>query len=243
MLRRVAACCSGTLVAYPLVVALLVGLVAGYASAKPRVALVDEDGLPHSITLGGQRVRRGRDDRARQPRGQARPALPRRGGAPAPTGEVVATITVRTGFLARPARHGQEPRSSSSRRAAGRIALARDAAGAGARLPAQPPAPGGVHPDEPRLRGRCSSTARPARSSAATSTSSGSTARPSCSRSCRRARSATGCCDFVHDARLALGQTGAAMRATANPDRAPAGLRAAGAPGRSRRRCRPTRSP
>ena len=45
----------GTLVAYPLVVALLVGLVAGYASSKPRVALVDEAGLPHTITLAGQR--------------------------------------------------------------------------------------------------------------------------------------------------------------------------------------------
>ncbi|MBA3716924.1 MAG: ABC transporter permease [Actinobacteria bacterium] len=44
----------GTLVAYPLVIALLVGLVAGYASAKPRVALVDEAGLPHTITLAGE---------------------------------------------------------------------------------------------------------------------------------------------------------------------------------------------
>ena len=39
----------GMLVAYPLLIALLVGLVAGYASAKPRVALVDEDGLPKTI--------------------------------------------------------------------------------------------------------------------------------------------------------------------------------------------------
>jgi ABC-type multidrug transport system permease subunit len=44
----------GTLIAYPLVIALLVGLVAGYASSKPRVALVDEAGLPHTITLAGQ---------------------------------------------------------------------------------------------------------------------------------------------------------------------------------------------
>ena len=40
------------LVAYPLVVAGLVGLVAGYASSKPRVALVDEDGLPAYVDVG-----------------------------------------------------------------------------------------------------------------------------------------------------------------------------------------------
>ena len=37
----------GALLAYPVVIALLVGLVAGYASSKPRVAYVDEDNVPH----------------------------------------------------------------------------------------------------------------------------------------------------------------------------------------------------
>ena len=41
-----------TLLAYPLVVAALVGLVASYANAKPRVALVDEDRLPVSLEIG-----------------------------------------------------------------------------------------------------------------------------------------------------------------------------------------------
>ena len=44
----------GVLLAYPLVIAGLVGLVASYASAKPRVALVDEDTLPGQIRLGGR---------------------------------------------------------------------------------------------------------------------------------------------------------------------------------------------
>jgi ABC-2 type transport system permease protein len=44
----------GILLAYPLVIAALVGLVASYANAKPRVALVDEDGLPALIEVGGQ---------------------------------------------------------------------------------------------------------------------------------------------------------------------------------------------
>src|SRR5207244_2276814 len=43
------------LLAYPLLVAGLVGLVAGYASSKPRVAFVDEDNLPRILALGGHR--------------------------------------------------------------------------------------------------------------------------------------------------------------------------------------------
>lgn len=90
----------GVLLAYPLVVALLVGLVAGYASAKPRVALVDEDGLPASVVVGGETfhvdrtiqtvsrevklVRLDTEEAARQLR----------------TGKVVATITVPAGFIA-----------------------------------------------------------------------------------------------------------------------------------------------
>ena len=43
----------GVLLAYPLVIAALVGLVAGYSSSKPRVAFVDEDGLPARLVVGG----------------------------------------------------------------------------------------------------------------------------------------------------------------------------------------------
>ena len=50
MLRR-----SPLLLAYPLAIAVLVGLVASYGSAKPRVALVDEDNLPAVVVLGGHR--------------------------------------------------------------------------------------------------------------------------------------------------------------------------------------------
>jgi hypothetical protein len=45
----------GILVAYPLAIAVLVGLVASYASSKPRVALVDEDNLPPTVVIGGKR--------------------------------------------------------------------------------------------------------------------------------------------------------------------------------------------
>jgi hypothetical protein len=40
------------LLAYPLMIAALLGLVAGYANSKPRVAFVDEDGLPAHIVVG-----------------------------------------------------------------------------------------------------------------------------------------------------------------------------------------------
>ena len=42
------------LVAYPLLVAVLVGLVAGFATAQPRVAFVDRDGIPERLELAGR---------------------------------------------------------------------------------------------------------------------------------------------------------------------------------------------
>jgi ABC-2 type transport system permease protein len=45
---------AATLLIYPLLVTGLVGLVAGYANQKPRVAFVDEDGLPSSVTIGAR---------------------------------------------------------------------------------------------------------------------------------------------------------------------------------------------
>ncbi len=88
------------LIAYPLLVAGLVGLVAGYGSSKPRVALVDEDRLPDVVTVGGHRFRiQDAIDEVsknvhlvRMDGGDARRALA--------TGRVVATLTVPTGFLA-----------------------------------------------------------------------------------------------------------------------------------------------
>ena len=90
----------GVLVAYPLLVAGLVGLVAGYGSAKPRVALVDEDHLPRTAVVGGRtfRIDSAIDEVSknvhliRMDREKARRQLA--------TGRVVATLTVPPGFLA-----------------------------------------------------------------------------------------------------------------------------------------------
>lgn len=42
------------LVLYPLVLAVVVGLVARFGDERPRVALVDRDGLPRAVTVGGR---------------------------------------------------------------------------------------------------------------------------------------------------------------------------------------------
>jgi ABC-type transport system involved in multi-copper enzyme maturation permease subunit len=88
------------LVAYPLLVAGLVGLVAGYGSSKPRVALVDEEHLPETVVVGDRRFRiKDAIDEVsknvhlvRLDRDEARRQLE--------TGRVVATLTVPPGFLA-----------------------------------------------------------------------------------------------------------------------------------------------
>ncbi|HEV7132871.1 MAG TPA: ABC transporter permease [Gaiellaceae bacterium] len=89
----------GALLAYPIVIALLVGLVAGYASSKPRIAFVDEDGIPPVVTVGGHHfhIQTVIDDVAKQV------TLVRMGADEAArelsSGKVVATITVPPGFL------------------------------------------------------------------------------------------------------------------------------------------------
>jgi hypothetical protein len=42
------------LVVYPLLIALLLGLVVRYAAERPRIALVDEAGLPRTIAIGSR---------------------------------------------------------------------------------------------------------------------------------------------------------------------------------------------
>jgi ABC-2 type transport system permease protein len=90
----------GVLVVYPLLVAVLVGAVAGYGSSKPRVALVDEDHLPQVVRIGGRTFRIadaidtvGKNVHlVRMSSGEADRALR--------SGRVVATLTVPPGFLA-----------------------------------------------------------------------------------------------------------------------------------------------
>lgn len=87
------------LVAYPLLIAVLVGLVAGYASAKPRVAFVDRDGLPERLELAGRDYDvQGTIDRVSEEVElvDLDPATARR---ELEAGRVVAVVTVPPGFV------------------------------------------------------------------------------------------------------------------------------------------------
>jgi ABC-2 type transport system permease protein len=89
----------GILIAYPLAIALLIGLVASYGSSKPRVAFVDEDNLPATVVLGGKRFDVGHtiDEASKKVKlvrlspGEAKRQLD--------DGRVVAVVTVPPGFI------------------------------------------------------------------------------------------------------------------------------------------------
>lgn len=90
----------GVLLAYPLLIAALVGLVAGYANAKPRVALVDLDGLPKTVTIGGSRFQVDRTIRQVSQEVTLRRLSREEAERQLATGEVVAVLTVPNGFVA-----------------------------------------------------------------------------------------------------------------------------------------------
>jgi ABC-2 family transporter protein len=88
------------LIAYPLVIALLIGVTAAYANAKPRVALVDLDGIPPHVTVAGKtfdvdalidEVAKN-VDLVRMPQDRAASQLA--------SGRVAAAITIPAGFVA-----------------------------------------------------------------------------------------------------------------------------------------------
>ena len=89
----------GILLAYPLAIAVLVGLVASYANSKPRVALVDEDNLPPTVVIGGQRFH---VDRTIQEVGKNVKLVrlsPQAAEQQLGNGKVVAVVTVPPGFV------------------------------------------------------------------------------------------------------------------------------------------------
>jgi ABC-type Na+ efflux pump permease subunit len=89
----------GILLAYPLTIAVLVGLVASYASAKPRVALVDEDNLPPTVTIGGNRFHVDRTIQQVSKNVQLVRLSPADAAHQLKTGKVVAVVTVPPGFI------------------------------------------------------------------------------------------------------------------------------------------------
>ena len=89
----------GILLAYPLAIAVLVGLVASYANAKPRVALVDEDNLPPTVTIGGHRFHVDKTIQQVSKNVQLVRLSPADAAQQLKNGKVVAVLTVPPGFI------------------------------------------------------------------------------------------------------------------------------------------------
>src|SRR2546430_1926089 len=99
----------GILLAYPLAIAVLVGLVASYASSKPRVALVDEDNLPPTVMIGGHRFHVDKTIDQVSKNVQLVRLSPAEAAPPLQNGKVVADVTVPPGFIATLKEMGRSP--------------------------------------------------------------------------------------------------------------------------------------
>ncbi|HSC92765.1 MAG TPA: ABC transporter permease [Gaiellaceae bacterium] len=100
----------GVLLAYPLLIAALVALVAQYANAKPRVALVDRDGLPQAVEIGGRSFHVNRTiDRVSREVELVR-LDPDEAERQLETGRVVAVVTVPPGFVSELRAMARSPR-------------------------------------------------------------------------------------------------------------------------------------
>jgi hypothetical protein len=89
------------LILYPLVFAVLVGLVVRYASDRPRVAFVDLDRLPETLTVGGQRFNVPRVISEVQGSVDLVPMDEEEGDRQLATGGIVAEIVVPPGFASK----------------------------------------------------------------------------------------------------------------------------------------------
>ena len=86
---------------YPLVFAVLVGLVVRYASDRPRVAFVDRDRLPETLTVGGQRFNVPQVIRQVQGSVDLVPMEEDEADRQLATGSIVAEIVVPPGFASK----------------------------------------------------------------------------------------------------------------------------------------------
>jgi ABC-type Na+ efflux pump permease subunit len=87
------------LLAYPAAIAVLVGMVASYASSKPRVALVDEDGLPPTVEIAGKRFHVDQTIKQVSENVKLVRLSPEAARHQLRTGKVVAVLTVPPGFV------------------------------------------------------------------------------------------------------------------------------------------------
>src|ERR687887_2016509 len=87
------------LLAYPVAIAVLVGLVASYSNSKPRVALVDEDHLPPTVVIGGKRFHVDRTIDEVSKNVKLVRLTPDAAQRQLRQGKVVAVVTVPAGFI------------------------------------------------------------------------------------------------------------------------------------------------
>ncbi len=90
----------GVLIAYPLVIAILIGLTAAYANAKPRVALVDLDGIPHRVVVAGKSFDVDALIHQVAKNAELVPMSERAASSGLASGRVAAVITIPQGFIA-----------------------------------------------------------------------------------------------------------------------------------------------
>jgi hypothetical protein len=205
----------GALLAYPLVVAGLVGLVAGYANTKPRVALVDLDHLPHRIAVGGHVF--SVDDTIAEISSNVKLVRlgPREAERQLRSGRLVATLTVPPGFVADLKGEVITPR----------LILQTTQGGVAPRVRQQVQAL--VYALNRRLQEAYIGTNLGYVDLILNGGSGQFLGRPIHVLGLQRAErlvrelpagaAQAQLADFIHDARLALAQTGSALRATANP--------------------------
>jgi ABC-2 type transport system permease protein len=89
------------LILYPLAIAALVALVARFATDKPRVAFVDEDNLPQTLVVGGQRFDVSSVLSQVEKEVDLIPLSPKEADDRLGSGDVVAEIVVPAGFASR----------------------------------------------------------------------------------------------------------------------------------------------
>jgi ABC-2 type transport system permease protein len=89
----------GILLVYPVAIAVLVGLVAGYGSAKARVALVDEDNLSPTVVLNGHTFHVDRTIREVSKNVKLVQLSANEAAQQLHDGRVVAVVTVPPGFI------------------------------------------------------------------------------------------------------------------------------------------------
>ncbi|MBD0317863.1 MAG: ABC transporter permease [Thermoleophilia bacterium] len=89
------------LVLYPLLIALLVGLVARFATDRPRVGFVDLDKIPETVVVGGQRFQLDQLIDQVETEAELVPLSEAEAKRQLRTGEIVAAIVVPRGFVSR----------------------------------------------------------------------------------------------------------------------------------------------